>query len=122
LDWLNTACTSQSASPHDTKGTKVLVFNSQPYLHGTAQPNDHNKGAASTERAVSHIYWCGTRMATMVKPPKCHAFVVHFLGHMSYDRRSSCLVWQQVKPFCWVKSHRILCACLTYGSPFLLML
>ncbi len=109
MDWLNsTACTSSlSASPRDTKGTTVPVFNSQPYLRGTAHPNDHDKDAASTERAVPRIYWCGT----------ITAFVVHFLGHTSYDRRSSRLVWQQAQPFCGVKSRRILRACPTYGSP-----
>jgi hypothetical protein len=35
---------------------------------------------------------------------------------------SSHLVWQQAQPFCGVKSSRILCACLTYGSPFFLCL
>jgi hypothetical protein len=50
----------------------LMTPSSKPYLCGTACPNDHNKDAASTERAVPCIYWCGTRATTMVNPPKCH--------------------------------------------------
>jgi hypothetical protein len=42
--------------PRDTKGATVLIFNSQPYSRGTADPNDHNKNDASTDRGFPCIY------------------------------------------------------------------
>jgi hypothetical protein len=57
-------------------GGTVIIFISQPYLHGTAHYNDQQGCFAFTDWAVPCKYGWEVRMTTMVVPPKHNTSLV----------------------------------------------
>jgi hypothetical protein len=112
----NSSCLITKLRDEQSMGTSY--FFPQTYLHGTAHPITLYGCSKATEWAVPCKCVCGKNLLTSLAP--CFHHGILWWG-MSYDLRSSRLVWQQAQPFCWVKSCRILCACPTYGSPLSLM-
>jgi hypothetical protein len=84
-------------------------------------PNDHNKDAASTERAVPHIYWCGTRIAPWWSLQ--NAVLLSCISWVSWAMTHGALIYSDNKHNHFVGwNHVESCVCPTYGLPFLLML